>query len=433
MKAQLLLEGRRASVAHTLRPAAAPAAICHHLLLPMRPRLTASMPYLSPCALNKDAYDVAGVLSTQPGLTASVACYAGALRSTDSAEPPLQLRLDSPAACECLLAGALRMLAHCLRLRPLKLGAELLSAALLDRCTGLLLSSSQQLQAAGMRFLATALSAAPLVPCSRPQLLDTLSLALQQHSAAAAEQASRVQAATSEQPKQAPADAEEWWQALVLLLRVLHDDAISDSLTTTQLLPRTFSFGTEAALAAAAPAGGASEAWQQALCQLCRDALLVQPSLLEGSTQLLQLFPSVSRPCRQLLLQCVALYLERQQQLCGTEAVRAAFVRALEGTGISAQVGCTFTFWCANGKEGNACAMRLDCVRKQAHCVCLCDPNSPAGNGGGRRRGGICPQAAAPARHTLPPCLAAGACTQSAAATATQPVGCSSVRGPPGS
>lgn len=376
MKAQLLLEGRRASAAHTLCPAAAPAAICHHLLLPMRPRLTASLPYLSPCALNKDAYDVTGVLSTQPGLTASVACYAGALRSTDSAEPPLQLRLDSPAACECLLAGALHMLAHCLRLRPLKLGAELLSAALLDRCTGLLLSSSLQLQAAGMRFLATALSAAPLVPCSRPQLLDTLSLALQQHSAAAAEQVSRVQAATREQLEQAPEDAEEWWQALVLLLRVLHNDAISDSPTTIQLLPRAFSFATAAALSAA-QAGGASEALQQALCQLCRDALLVQPSLLEGSTQLLQLFSSVSSPCRQLLLQCVALYLERQQQLCGTEAVRATFVRALEGSGISAQVGCASACWCANNKEGSKRAMRLDCISKQAHCFCLCDPPTP--------------------------------------------------------
>lgn len=288
-----------------------------------------------------DAYDVAGVLGTQPGLSASVACFAGALRSTDSAEPPLQLRLDSPAACECLLAGVLRMLGHCLRLRPLQLGAALLSPALLDRCTGLLLSSSTQLQAAAMRFLAGALSAAPLVPCSRAQLLETLSLVLQQHSAAAAELASRGQAAAGEQPEQHPTDdAEDWWQALVLLLRVLHDGATSDPLSTAQLLPRTFSLATAAALAAAGPAGGGSAASQLALCQLCRDALLVQPSLLEGSTQLLQLFPGGSAPSRQLLLQCLALYLERQQQHCGADAVRAAFVQALEGSGITAQVRC---------------------------------------------------------------------------------------------
>ena len=60
----------------------------------------------------------------------------------------------------------------------------------------------------------------------------------------------------------------------------------------------------------------------------------MEPILLEGSTQLLQLLPGGSGPCRQLLLQCLALYVERQQHLCGSEAVRAAFVQALEGSGI---------------------------------------------------------------------------------------------------
>ncbi len=306
-----------------------------------------------------DAYDVAGVLSTQPGLSASVACYAGALRSTDSAEPPLQLRLDSPAACECLLAGALRMLAHCLRLRPLHLGASLLTPPVLDRCTSLLLSSSRQLQAAGMRFLAAALLAAPLVPCSRAQLLDTISLLLQQHSAAAAEQAAYRPAATNEQQEQPAADAEEWWQALVLLLRVMQDGATADPPSTSQLLPRTFNLAATTAHAAAAPAGGASEASQLALCQLCRDAMLVQPSLLEGSTQLLQLFAGGSGPCRQLLLQCLALYLERQQQLCGDDAVRAALVQALEGTGVTVQVR-----WALEGLHYTAdVGMRWDAVQ----------------------------------------------------------------------
>lgn len=279
-------------------------------------------------------YDVAGVLSTQPGLTASVACYAGALRGTDSAQPPLQLRLNSPAACECLLVGALRMLAHCLQLRPLLLGGDL-APGLLERAISLLLSSSQQVQAGAMRFLATALAAAPLVAFNPPQLLDAAALMLQQHSAAPRPLACGWPAA-AEQPAAAIEAGEEWWQALLGLLRVLHDGAIAAA--AAQLLPRIHSLAVAAALGCGAASSHAADLRQLAFCQPVRGTLLAQPALLEGSTHLLRLFPHASPAVRQLLLECVALYLQQQQQLCGEEAVRAAFVKAAVGAGLSAEV-----------------------------------------------------------------------------------------------
>lgn len=271
---------------------------------------------------------MAGVLSTQPGVTASVACYAGALRGTDSAEPPLQLRLDSPAACECLLDGLLRMLGHCLELQPLQLGGGL-APALLDHADTLLLCSSSRLQASAMRFLTSVLAARELAPCSPAQLLGTLALAVQQQQAATESLQQQRQRTGAEATAE-----EEWWQQLASLLRVLVDAANASPATAAQLLPRIARLAVAGAVASAA-----SDCLQLQFCQLAHVALRAQPALLEGTVhQLLPLFLRASPACRQLLLQGLALYLQQQQQLCGAEAVSTAFAGAALGAGLATEV-----------------------------------------------------------------------------------------------
>lgn len=272
------------------------------------------------------------MLSSQPELSASVACYARALRSTDSAEPPLQLQLGSPAACECLLVGALRMLGHCLRLRPLALGAAL-GPRPLEHARTLLVGSSSALQAGAMQLLAVALSGAPLAPCSPTLLLDTLALMLQRHG--------QVQPAP-EADKQA--QRQEWWQALAALLRVLADRANADCAAAPGLLPRVLGL---AAASAAAVTGDA--ALQLSFCQLCRAALLAQPVLFEGCcAPLLQLFPAAAPACRCVLAECLALYLRHQRQLCGGEALGAAVGRAITAAGLAAEVRWVQSRWMAS-------------------------------------------------------------------------------------
>lgn len=286
------------------------------------------------------------MLSTQPGLTASVACFAGALRGTDSAEPPLQLRLDSPVACECLLGGALRMLGHCLRLGPLREG-DSLAPELEDRCTTLLLNPSRPLQAAAMRFLATALEAPLRAPDSRFlfQLLRILDFMMQQHAA----EPERPPSPTSVLPAPgaaptataaAPAEEQEWWQALLALLLALQDAAADIAATAEQLLQRISSLAVAGALGCVAGTGGghATDVLQLSFCQLFQDTQKTQPRLLEGSTHLLRLFPHASPAVRQLLLQCVALYLQHEQQRSGEAAVVAVFARAAASAGLSAEV-----------------------------------------------------------------------------------------------
>lgn len=269
-----------------------------------------------------DVFEVAGVLSTQPELSASVACYAGALRSTDSAEPPLQLRLDGPAACECLLVGLLRMLGHSLRLRPLALGAAL-GPLPLDHARTLLLSNSASLQAGAMQLLAVAMDGAPLAPCSPTLLLDTLAVMLQRRS-----QGQLVPEADTQAQRQ------EWWQALAALLRVLVDRATADPAATQLLLPRVLGLA-----AASAAACTDDAALQLSFCQLCRAALLAQPGLFEGCCGvLLRLFPEAAPACGSKLAECVALYLRHQWQLCGGEAVAAAIGGALTAAGLAAEV-----------------------------------------------------------------------------------------------
>ncbi|PSC70468.1 serine threonine-kinase ATR isoform X1 [Micractinium conductrix] len=271
--------------------------------------------------LIEDVYDVAAVLSSQPELSASVACYAGALRSTDSAEPPLQLPLDSAAACECLLAGLLSLAEHCLRLRPLALGAQL-EEPLLERVRALLLCGSTHLQACALRFLAAPLAGggSPAAASTAP-LLDTVSLALRQHAGSS----SSAPAAAEQQA----AEDLEWWEALLALLQVLLDRATSDP-ATPLLLPRVFNLAAQAA-AAGVPA------LQPAFCELCRGTLLARPALLESGPQLLQFLPDGAPACRELLLQCAALYLHHQQQLCGAEAVANAVCAALASTVVAAE------------------------------------------------------------------------------------------------
>ncbi|KAL4421833.1 hypothetical protein ABPG77_001622 [Micractinium sp. CCAP 211/92] len=271
--------------------------------------------------LFEDVFEVAGVLSTQPELSASVACYAGALRSTDSAEPPLQLRLDGPTACECLLVGLLRMLGHSLRLRPLALGAAL-GPLPLDHARTLLLSNSTSLQAGAMQLLAVALDGAPLAPCSPTLLLDTLAVMLQRRS-----QGQLVPEADTQAQRQ------EWWQALAALLRVLVDRATADPAATQLLLPRVLGLA-----AASAAACTDDAALQLSFCQLCRAALLAQPGLFEGCCGvLLRLFPEAAPACGSMLAECVALYLRHQWQLCGGEAVAAAIGGALTAAGLAAE------------------------------------------------------------------------------------------------
>lgn len=262
------------------------------------------------------------MLSTQPELIASVSCYAGALRSTDSAEPPLQLRLDSPAACECLLVGLLRMLGYTMRLCPLVLGAAL-GPAPLGHVRMLLLSSSARLQAGAMQLLAVALDGAPPAPCSTVLLLDTLAVMLQ-----------RCGKGQPAPQADSQAQRQDWWQALVALLRVLTDSAALDPAAAPQLLPRVLGL---AATAAAACADSA--ALQLAFCQLCRAVLLEQPGLFEGCcAHLLQLCPAADAASRHALADCLALYLRHQWQLCGGPAVGAAVGQALTAAGLAAEV-----------------------------------------------------------------------------------------------
>lgn len=286
-------------------------------------------------------YDVAAVLSSQPELSASVACYAGALRSTDSAEPPLQLPLDSAAACECLLAGLLSLAEHCLRLRPLALGAQL-EEPLLERVRALLLCGSTHLQACALRFLAAPLAGggSPAAASTAP-LLDTVSLALRQHAGSS----SSAPAAAEQQA----AEDLEWWEALLALLQVLLDRATSDP-ATPLLLPRVFNLAAQAA-AAGVPA------LQPAFCELCRGTLLARPALLESGPQLLQFLPDGAPACRELLLQCAALYLHHQQQLCGAEAVANAVCAALASTVVAAEVGV----WGGVGLAA-ACVLPVHCT-----------------------------------------------------------------------
>ncbi|KAI3426356.1 hypothetical protein D9Q98_008728 [Chlorella vulgaris] len=268
--------------------------------------------------LFEDVCDVAVVMSTQPELSASVACYAGVLRGTDSAEPPLQLQLASCGACESLLGGLLRMMSHLLSLLPLASGKRL-AAAPLDRCRTLLLSRRPQLQATAMQFTAAALNSTPLVPCSLDLVLDSLSLASQCPPGLGAD------AAADEQ--------QEWWQQLLAVLAVLHDRAAVCVVTAELLLPRIHSL----AIAAVASPMLSSQLQLQYL-QLLRGVLLLQPLLLESSCgQLLQLFAGTDSQTRQLLLQCLELYLHSQQGLCGPEAVREAFDQAALRAGWAAE------------------------------------------------------------------------------------------------
>ena len=286
-------------------------------------------------------WDVAGVLSSQPGLSASVSCFAGVLRGTDSAEPPLELRLDTSAACEGLLGALLRMMAQCLTLCPLGLASRLTSPRL-HVGRNLLLSSRPRLQASAMRYLAAALNSAPLAPCSLGLLLDSLGLATQ-----------RLAAEQQQQQQQQVAEAEEqreWWQQLLALLRVLHDLASARPSATALLMPRIHSLAVAAATSPRLPAG-----LQQQWCELVRGTLLAQPLLLEDScARLLAAFPLATPACRQLLLQCLELYLHLQQQLCGAEAVGAAFVKAAWDARLATEVGGYMVPCCSTAAAAGA-------------------------------------------------------------------------------
>jgi hypothetical protein len=224
------------------------------------------------------------------------------------------------------------MLAHCLALRPLQLGAEL-AAPLLERCRTLLLGSSRRLQGFAMAFLAAALNSAPLAPCSAGLLLESLALMLQCSPAAPPSAPVGDQQQHQQQVEQQQ-ELEWWWQQLQTLLSVLLDRATACRAAAGLLLPRINGL----AVIAAAATGSLSDSLQLQFCQLCRGALLAQPPLLEGSTQLLQLFSPASPACRQVLLQCLALYLRHQRQQCGSETVSTAVVAALSGAGIAPEV-----------------------------------------------------------------------------------------------
>ena len=183
-----------------------------------------------------------------------------------------------------------------------------------------------------MAFLAAALNSAPLAPCSPRLLLESLALMLQRSPAAPPSAPGGDHQQQQQVKKQQ--ELEWWWQQLQTLLGVLLDQATACPAAAGLLLPRINGL----AVIAASATGSLSDSLQLQFCQLCRGALLAQPPLLEGSTQLLQLFAPASPACRQVLLQCLALYLRHQRQQCGSEAVSTAVVAALSGAGIAPEV-----------------------------------------------------------------------------------------------
>jgi hypothetical protein len=308
---------------------------------------------------------VASVLSTQPELSASVSCYAGALRGTDSAEPPLQLRLDGGAACEGVLCGLLAMMAHCLALQPLAFGGRV-GAPVLERCRALLVCGRSSLRAAAARFLAAAVGAAPLAPCSADVLLDTLAVALQRLAAAP----------SGEQPASEAEDQRGWWQQLLALLTVLLDRTAASPAATATLLPRIHSLAAAALAAPSLPRG-----MRQPYFQLLRATLLAQPALLEGTCAgLLQMLAAEDPCCRQLLLQCLEIYLHSQQQLCGVEPVGAVLAAALQAAGVAVQVRRRAWVQAERSAWLPAPACGMSCV----HTHCCSHPQAEPTAGDGR-------------------------------------------------
>ena len=232
---------------------------------------------------------MATVLSTHPGLSAAVACFPGVLRGEDSAQPPLQLTVGSPAAAELLLEAVLRVLASLLALRPLAL-LPTLAPRLLPASRHLLLGGSLRLQTGAMRCLAAAALAAPPGALGLPSLMDALEAACQRW-------AGRLAAAQ-------PSAALEWQQALAELLQALSEVA-SAGPAQALLLPRV------AALAAGAAAWPcATPLLQVPLCRLFLGAVLRQPPLLEAHPHLLQLLRTCDDSARSALHQAVLVCLQ---------------------------------------------------------------------------------------------------------------------------
>lgn len=207
-------------------------------------------------------------------MSASLACFAGVLGEPDSsAAAPLQLQLDSAAACEMLLSNVLRILAAAVALRPLELPPAF-PPAVLARVPALLLAGSTDVQGGAMALLAALLAAAPYPPVQPLVVLDSLRQALQQ----------RAQQAADEAGGQPAEQGSQWWEQLVTLLQVLLDTAGAASSPGPVL-----SALASVALQALQAAGGVPGVQLQ-LCQLLRDVAGSQPGALEHhAPQLVQL------------------------------------------------------------------------------------------------------------------------------------------------
>jgi hypothetical protein len=234
-----------------------------------------------------------------------------------------------------LLAGLLHIMAHLLSLQPLVVGSRLTEPTL-QRCCTLLLSTSMPLQAAAMRYLASVLNSTPLAPISTVVALDTLAMAVQQSAPVLQRSAQGQQQGRGQRGELASEAAGgcKWWQQVLALLAVVLDRATACPSAESMLLPPLVGVA-----ATAVSCTGLPDDLQLHFCQVLRSALLLQPSLLESSCPQLLASLVASPTCLSLLVQCLEIYMSRQQQMCGRGAVSAAFTKAAVSAGLIAEVG----------------------------------------------------------------------------------------------
>lgn len=229
------------------------------------------------------------VLSLQPEMSATIACFPGVLGEADSAAPAaLQLPLDSRAECEMLLGNVLAILAQAATLRPLAL-LPAFSQNVVRRVCALLLSNSTALQGGAMELLTALLLAAPCPPLQPLDVAASLRAMLQQQGCLLLGPAGEAaQQGASGSSSGAP--TEKWWEQLLSLLQAL----LAASLISSAPEPAVSAV---AGLALqAVPLSSRRPATQRQLCLLFGQAVAHHPQIVEHQAQqLLQLLPSLSR------------------------------------------------------------------------------------------------------------------------------------------
>lgn len=225
-----------------------------------------------------------------PTNSAQVKCNISSLAAADSAQQPLQLQFDGPAACDCMLQTLLRVLSQVVLLQPQSLASQL-PASLLQGASCLLVCNSCGLQAAALDFVATVLLASSMPRPELRGLPDRLGATLQAFS---------LRQATCE-----PSVRAAWYQGLVKTLHALLN-VISQSHDRRRALQQVASIALNES--GSAEMGSAQ---QDALLQLFAEAVLKDPFILQSNVHALDCLKTCSQSSRTALLTAVRWCLDQ--------------------------------------------------------------------------------------------------------------------------